>query len=610
MICVVVNRHLSPEEVDEIRDFRGKGDYKFLFLKDINVELHAMGFEKFELSNEKRSEVYYDVLKGLNDFGDKKVSDKSISEWMNQDKAGVWYYNRFRIYFYLRELAYEHVVMQGLSSEYEKVIAFTGDNELLKNVDLLEIRKGKDIIKGKPDYLSYINYALLVVIRSLITIFRISKLRKIKHIVLAPSNRQSGLDFNTMKIVKDVFILSYFYNKLDPDFVILDYTQMPRLYTDDKIRIKRYHYSSIHKDKLRIYEEYFLLRAILSSKIRKKLKKASTNLLEIYDKIENSVSSDLEKVILMQYRKYHKSTLLYLLKYFTYDKLFSKHRFSTISGIDENSPGVKSIFEAAGKNHITTIGLQHGSIYDLSVAYMYSKIDKDRNVMADYTMLWGDKWKETLINKGNFREESLIITGQIRTDIIPKLHSVDRQSVIKNIDPDKSLVVFASQPQPDQQQRRQAALDVFGSVRDMKNVFLLVKLHPAEREDTGYYHKLAKESNCSNYSLMYDIDLFLLLSVCDIMITCYSTVGMETIYFGKPLIIHDPFKLDMASYFKEGVAFQATNENELEMYIEKILSSELKINQEAYKRFISGYAYKIDGKASERCLNFIKSLRS
>ena len=65
----------------------------------------------------------------------------------------------------------------------------------------------------------------------------------------------------------------------------------------------------------------------------------------------------------------------------------------------------------------------------------------------------------------------------------------------------------------------------------------------------------------------------------------------------------------MQGYHKEGVAFQATNDSELKNYIIKILKGDLCINQEAYDKYISRNAYKIDGKASERCLNFIKTLR-
>jgi len=608
MICVVVNRHLGPDEIDEIRDLRGKGNYKFLFMKDLNVELRSMGFTKFELSAEKKAEIYYSILKIIVDFGGKIVKDKSVNDWLSFDKADLWYYQRFRTYFYLRELAYERAVIEKLAPEYEKIITFTGNNDLLNDLDFLEIKKGKDDKSKKPDYLSYINYFLLVVIRSVLSFSKINRLRKIKHIVLDHAIRQTCLDINTMKIVKDNYVLSYLYDKLDSEFVILDYAQMPRIFTGDKFRILRTHFFTAHKNKLRFYGEHILLRAILSSKIRKKLKEISAKLFDIYSVIENSDLSAEENIIMSHYRALHKSTMLYVLKYFAYDRFFSKFTFKTISGIDENSPGVKSILDAAKKNSIKTIGIQHGSISDFSIAYMYSKQDQEKNAMADYTLVWGERWKDILIKKSNFNEDSIKITGQIRTDIIPKLQSVNKQSIIRNIEPGKNLIVFASQPQPDAKLRRQAAVDVFSAVRDMENVFLVVKLHPGEIHDTDYYHLLAKESRCLNYKLMLDIDLFLLLSACDILITCYSTVGTETIYFNKPLIVHNPLNLDMQSYYKEGVAFQAINESEVKDYIEKILSSELKINQEAYDRFISGYAYKIDGKASERCLKFIKSL--
>ncbi|MCK5078526.1 MAG: CDP-glycerol glycerophosphotransferase family protein, partial [Bacteroidales bacterium] len=104
------------------------------------------------------------------------------------------------------------------------------------------------------------------------------------------------------------------------------------------------------------------------------------------------------------------------------------------------------------------------------------------------------------------------------------------------------------------------------------------------------------------------VDLYLLISVCDILITCFSTVGTETIYFGKPLIILDHLKQDIQNYHKEGVALQASNEKELENHIANILSGKTSIDKEAYERFISKYAFAIDGKASERAIGFIRGL--
>jgi len=102
-----------------------------------------------------------------------------------------------------------------------------------------------------------------------------------------------------------------------------------------------------------------------------------------------------------------------------------------------------------------------------------------------------------------------------------------------------------------------------------------------------------------------DIDLYLLISICDVLITCFSTVGTETVYFHKPLIILDHLKQDIQNYHKEGVALQAANMKELKDHLENTLNEVSKIDPDAYDKFITKYAFAIDGKAAERALEAI-----
>ena len=118
----------------------------------------------------------------------------------------------------------------------------------------------------------------------------------------------------------------------------------------------------------------------------------------------------------------------------------------------------------------------------------------------------------------------------------------------------------------------------------------------------------ALEGLGKNYEIIYYIDLYFLISTCNILITSFSTVGTETIYFSKPLIILDPLKQDIQNYHKEGIAFQATNSKELKNFIKNILCDDLRISNKLYKAYIEKYVFKIDEKVSERCFTFIKHL--
>ena len=91
------------------------------------------------------------------------------------------------------------------------------------------------------------------------------------------------------------------------------------------------------------------------------------------------------------------------------------------------------------------------------------------------------------------------------------------------------------------------------------------------------------------------------------LITCFSTVGTETVYFHKPLVILDHLKQDIMGYAAEGVAFHATDSLSLTNILSGIFNGTLKIDWEKYDSFIQKYAYRIDGKVAERCIEAITS---
>jgi len=139
-----------------------------------------------------------------------------------------------------------------------------------------------------------------------------------------------------------------------------------------------------------------------------------------------------------------------------------------------------------------------------------------------------------------------------------------------------------------------------------ENCLIVLKTHPAELSDTKYYHSIAKQAHCKNYVIDPETDLYLLLASVDIVLTCFSTVGAEAVYFNKPLVIIDHLKQDIQKYYQEGVAFQASDRESIHKIVEELLSGRLKINASAYSRFIENYVFRIDGKVCDRICEFIE----
>jgi CDP-glycerol glycerophosphotransferase (TagB/SpsB family) len=311
--------------------------------------------------------------------------------------------------------------------------------------------------------------------------------------------------------------------------------------------------------------------------------------------------STVQRLTLEVFESLDKSSGFFLYRYFAARNFFDHSEIKAVIAADENSPLTKSILDAAKFCGIKVIGLQHGTMHDLHPAYLYTENDRKNRVMPDLTLTWGRYWEEFLVEKGNYPKGSVASVGQIRTDIIPVLLSVENQ---KQVGP-TGKVVFASQPQRDPELRYQAAFDVFKAASKLPESRLIVKLHPREFADSGYYSSIAKDAGCTNYVLDTTSDLYQLIAKCDVLITCFSTVGTETVYFHKPLIILDHLKQDIMGYAAEGVAFHATDSLSLTNILSGIFRGTLKIDRAKYDSFIQKYAYRIDGKVAERCIEAI-----
>ena len=614
MNAVVIKRKLCNSEALEVKNLLDNNYilYAYFNLPDI---LKPFESKSHEINIEKKREINYDTLNKVIAFGDKLIDNKRVKDLLAFDNTSVWYYHKFRTYFFIRNLSYEIAEIEYFSNNYEKVIYFSSNNYLKTFSKLplnVSIKTQKQNFKPKINYKTIVNYSIFLFFRFIIEIFKYHCLKNKKHIIIDHSKRQSCINIKTFKIEKDNYNLSYLLDKMDKNFIVINEVEVPKFNINKTFKLQSEYFINKKKNRRRIFGEYIIIKALFSYDIEKQKKIFSNKLITAYNKIRSSNLTPVELVIIDYLKSIHKTSLYFIFKYLAYKKFFLKHSsFVSISSIDENSPSIKTIFDAAKFNGIKTIGIQHGNIHDLHPAYIYTKNDRLDNVMPDFTLVRGKMWKDFLIKKGNYNKNSLITVGQIRTDIIPYIKNTDKNIVLKkiNIKSDKKIILYASQFQRDLAIREQAALDVFNAVKDMPDAFLIIKLHPSEKDEFRYYHSLAKKVNCKNYNIIYFIDLYLLLSISDIVITCFSTVGSEAVYFYKPLIILDHLKQDIQNYHRNGIAFQATNSKELKNYIEKILSNDLKINIKAYEKFINKYAYKIDGKVSERCINFIKNIK-
>jgi hypothetical protein len=605
--AIVIKRNLESSEINDI--INQLNDCKIFSDIELPSDLISYSESIYNIDNETKRNLNYQVFKKVIDFGDKIINEKSLSELLTFEKTSIWHYHKFRTYFFVRNLYYELKEINYYSQNFDNVKYYTS-NENLKlysglpaNCQCIYSSKKN---KNKLNYISLINYIILIKLKLLFFLFRNYSLHQKKHIIIDHSQKQSCLDLNTLKLVSANYNLHYLLSNIDESYFVINEEVMPKFYGNRSFKLTK----SILPHKKNYHEypaELILLRCLLNNRFRVNQKNYSQNLRDIYKMVGAELNDNDDKLILNFLISLHKSSLYYLFRYSAFKKFFTKYNFQTLTTTDENSPVLKSIIDAAKTNNIITIGMQHGNIHELHPAYLFTSNDKKNKVMTDFTFVWGKYYHEFLADKGNYPPDSLITVGQLRTDIILKLQNSiiqDSKSKIQN----SKIVLFASQLHHHPELRYKAAYDVFNAIKNIPEVNLIIKLHPAEVNDFKFYDSIALAAGCSNYQILYDYDLYLLLSRSDLVITCYSTVGSEAVYFRKPLIILDHLKQDIQNYYKNGVAFQATNADVLNKYINDILSGNLRINEKAYNDFIDNYAFKIDGKVADRCLSFIKLL--
>jgi hypothetical protein len=608
MEVIVINRPLQKNEEQTLLEQLNSGIKEFALYANFPLSEELAGFSKgpIELLPDEKKAINYEIFNHVLNFGEIKIGDIAITDLLMFEKASIWHYHKFRTYFFIRNLIFEIRLIEKLSLEYQK-ITYYGESAFLKNYPFyfpelaLHI---PNVNKSKINYRTIFNYILFFKLRVIAGLFQLMRFRKVQHIVIDHAIKQTLLNLNTLKPEPGNYNLEYLFEKLDQDFLILDDVDIPKFHKGSDFKLKKWHFFPKGR---RLFGEVILLKGLFSVTVRRQIKSFDAQLKGKFELIRSSLTNPIDLIIIDFIESLHASSKLFLFKYLAYKKFFSRHPYKSISTIDENSPRIKSILDAAKSNGIKTIGIQHGTIHELNPAFVYTKEDAYRKVIPDLMLIWGESWKKFLTKIGNYDPETLFITGQIRTDIIHRLQK-HKSNIPTSIPSNSSIILFASQPQHDAKIRERSALDVFSSVNDIPNVHLLLKLHPAEFNDFNYYHDLARLTGCTNYQIVLQEDLYYLISIADIVITCFSTVGAEAVYFDKPLIILDHLKQDLQKYYTEGIAFQATNQSELSSYIGRILYNELRLNTSCYERYIQNNAYRVDGKVSERCINFIKSL--
>ncbi len=611
MQYILILRELSEQEDNRVRSLESHKDVVIVTTPSL-FSLYKNSIIYKELSEEEKKKINYETLSQILEFGDTVVNGDTISKHFNFDGAALWYYHKFRIYFKVRNLRYELEEINKNLGGATSAIIYT-ENKSLRHfnfaIDKMEIIASSPKNRHSLSFWSVIQYGFVAIIRFIKSILTpISGFKNKQFLCIDTVNQYRNiLSLDGQTTIFENAYLGYLYQKMGDQFGFIDQLLIPKFSGEDRYKFHATHLLN-HNNRNRILGERIMTGGLFSLKVIMDIIRTKKELKTKYQLISKAIENHpVKRQILNEFIKLNSTSIFYLFKFFSYRKFFRKRNFSSILTTDENSPNFKIILDAAKQNEIFTLGYQHGSIHELHPAYIYTKADLSQKPMPDLTITWGNKWKKLLISTGNYTPEMVGIAGQIRTDVIKNLkenREINKETVFPVIG-QKYIILFATQPQRDQSLRHKAAEDVVLACKNIKSANLVFKLHPREN-DPKYYIDIAEKHHLKNYTISQEEDLYILLKISDIVITCFSTVGTEALYFGKPLIILDHLKQDILKYHKDGVAFQAANANELANFIDEILSGNSSINQQVLEEYILDSTYKIDGNAAERFMKMIK----
>lgn len=400
----------------------------------------------------------------------------------------------------------------------------------------------------------------------------------------------------------------------------------------------------VGKKKSFVPYDYFIFMSYFDSKIKESIRSQRPRLKNLWFSLDKNNTFKKELICngVSLYPALRKQLKSYFFNDFdsfigairnieTGKKIMDDYKISALIAVDENGSSRFLVF-AAKSGRIPSIGLQHGVISPdtesiaYSIAYSYSRNDlygyKNRLncQLADKTAVWGSYFKKLLVEKGNYINDNVIITGQPRLDIayrnkanqrkckalpgLPKANYSKKAFYRKfGIESSKKLVVYASQPSKGEFKAAFSA--VVKALKQLENAALVVKLHP--KEEPSVYKQVLKEMQYKAI-VSKDIDLYETIVCSDAVIAIHSTAILEALALERPVIqLNLMEKYDVFGKTAKKAIIFADSEKRLLHSIRMALHDKpyLREFSKKTKKFISEYFYKIDGKSTER---FIKVL--
>jgi len=238
-----------------------------------------------------------------------------------------------------------------------------------------------------------------------------------------------------------------------------------------------------------------------------------------------------------------------------------------------------------------TIALQFGPITE-----RLCDINPTNKVLPSIKCVSGLSDKKILNNFYKYPRNRIKVTGEPRYDYIKE--KIDKNRIYADLGLDKNTktIVFFDEG-PGILKSAEKITSILKEFSKKNNV--VIKLHPSEKNSTYPIYKKVSEGKIK----ITRYDTRKLIKVSDVTLTCFSTVAIEAIIAGKPLVLINLGHIypDYFDFDKEGSALRAYSEEALRGYINKCL-----YDRKILKKLVNGrkltfkkHYYEYPGKSSE-----------
>jgi glycosyltransferase involved in cell wall biosynthesis len=222
------------------------------------------------------------------------------------------------------------------------------------------------------------------------------------------------------------------------------------------------------------------------------------------------------------------------------------------------------------------------------------------------TCVWGELWRDNLVESGCYPSEAVAITGNWRYDEIGALRMVNipsNEAFTQCFDKCCRVIsIFSAAAETEAYVR--ICLDL---VSEFNDTIPIVKVHPSESTELV---KGAISAAGFSAETLYSGNLGELLARSSIVISQFSTVVTEAIVLDKPVIIANLTGLVFANeYQASGACLYATTIEELRDCLIRVISDNKTIEDlaEGRKRFIDQTFFRLDGASAQRVASLVQA---